>query len=231
MNTVSQLACSGLGISPIGNPSEAPFHCVKCGGLFPKGTSQMKFEVGANFMDSISLAGRHDPRWECGWCKVLGAKSVLGSTAKAFISATEALPIFKGENRVWVLQNLPTTPFVAVCGDTKCSHQIWRTPITMSRELVHLRLGSRLLTIRMPLVDALAAELSKFEHPFRSYDWNLKDVNSGALRFGVTSPELERLYPHAGTGEWWALLALLSSKTPERPESIHIDPRKLTKDK
>jgi CRISPR type IV-associated protein Csf1 len=191
----------------------------------------MKFVQGGNFMDSISLAGRHDPRWECGWCASLCSISVLGSTAKSFITATEALPIFKGANRRWVLENLPAPPFVAVCADAKGCHQIWRTPITMSRELVHLRIGSRLMTIRMPLVYALAAELSKFENPFRSYDWDLKNVNSGILRFGVTSPELERLYPHAGPGEWWALLALLSSKDPERPEPILFGGNKPLKEK
>lgn len=221
----SRFACESIGLQPNGVEARESFTCCMCGALHPSGTLYAKFHPSSSFLDSPSLAWREGTLWQCGWCNALSGKAAMLRTQKAIFTTNGAYPIAKDANRRWMLENLPKPPFLIVASDTHLVHMVWRTPLSLSRELFYIRLGARLLTVRMPLVRAIAAEFAKLPKgafPFSTGDREFKDMRSGRLRYTFASQggPLPELMKHAGVGEWWALLALRPKNTPEQPEPI-----------
>jgi CRISPR type IV-associated protein Csf1 len=150
------------------------------------------------------------------------------------ITSDRVIPAAKFAHKKWLLLNPPEPPFVFLQTDTKLSHMIWRTPITVSRDFWYVRLGSRQLTIRLPLVRKALEHFQqiarrfeeskpqqKFRHPFTSLDSALRDPNAWIIRHDMV-PFLDsgdsELIVKLRPGEYWALAILSTKQEPKIPE-------------
>lgn len=146
-------------------------------------------------------------------------------------------------------------PFLWVRGDQKQQHLVWRTPVTLDPNLLRVRLGEKVATIRRLVVigalnairdaeeilKALPKELrpAKRANPgnesgiFRYLDWSIDNVDHSLISEGfmaLTSgnehakqfSELIALLQSLNFGEVWALMILLKSKNPTKPEIIAV---------
>jgi CRISPR type IV-associated protein Csf1 len=147
----------------------------------------------------------------------------------------------------------PMTPFLWVKGDQKQQHLVWRTPVTIDKNLVRVRLGEKVVTIRrLVVIGALKAfrdaeevlksipkELrpAKKANPgnesglFRYLAWDVDHVDHSLISDGLIALSvghkhaqqfscLKDLLQSLNFGEVWALMILLKSKKPTKPEII-----------
>lgn len=157
------------------------------------------------------------------------------------------------ETMAYALLNPSQTPFLWVRCDQKQQHLVWRTPVTLDANLLRVRLGETVVTIRrLVVIDALKAvrdaedamkTLPKELRPakkgnpgneagiFKYLDWAIDNVDHSLISDGfmaLTSgnehakqfSDLLNLLKSLNFGEVWALMILLKSKNPTKPEII-----------
>ena len=233
--TASELVCRQAGLSPQGIMGSTTETCVMCGRLIHPGEHRSTFRPSSSFMDALELCARDKSTKICGYCVHLTAKELMLKTQLVCITRDRVIPAARLAHKKWLLLNPPEPPFVFLQTDTKLSHMIWRTPITVSQDLWYVRLGGRQLTVRLPLVKkaldhfkriAEGFEASKptqkLRHPFTSLDFELRNPNAWRIRRDV-KPYLRvedfncivKLRP----GEYWALAILSTRQEPEEPQN------------
>lgn len=253
--TASQLAMQALNL-PVSEtfkaqcrPIVAPGRCTFCGVPLPIGEYVVAKPYGDSFMDDLSLAARTN--LACAACYTIagkGCKDILTALLTVVVTADGVYPIRKDCHRTWFLLTPPEPPFVAMIGLTKSQHLAWRTPVTLDKRLITVRLGEELVTIRHPyLLQAVAvchraaARLNAHEttrkkagktwsHPFAFLDREAKVPDHGLFHdkaralAGLDSELAADLDFLAGCtkGELWALATLVKS-TPEAPERPDLE--------
>jgi CRISPR type IV-associated protein Csf1 len=231
--TASELFCQQAGLRPQGAIGGTAETCAMCGRLINPGDHRLKFRPLSTFMDGPELCARDKSTRICGYCGHLTKGNVMRKTQRVCITRTQVVPAAKLAHKKWLLLNPPQPPFVFLQGQSKLSHMIWRTPVTLSQKLWYVRLGARLLTVRLPLVkkaldrfkeiaerfDASNPE-GRLQHPFGSLDFELRDLNSWRIRRDV-APYLEvhdlSLIATLRPGEYWALAILTTKQEPQEP--------------
>jgi CRISPR type IV-associated protein Csf1 len=151
------------------------------------------------------------------------------------VTATAMIPAARPTHKKWLLLNPPEPPFVFLQTDSKLSHMIWRTPVTLSKELWYVRLGARLIVVRLPVVHEALKRFNQIaqrfdhskhkwvpNHPFTSLDFELRNPNCWRIRNDL-GPYLERgdldFITTLQPGEYWALAILTIKKEPENPRT------------
>ena len=233
--TASELVCRQAGLNPQGAIGTTETFCLMCGRIIHSGEHRSTFRPSSSFMDSPELCARDKSTQVCGYCVHLTNKSLMLKTQLVCVTQEHVIPAAKLVHKKWLLLNPPEPPFVFLQTETKLSHMIWRTPITVSRNLWYVRLGGRQLTVRLPLVKKALERFKriaerfeaskptqKLRHPFTSLDFELRDLNAWHIRHDV-KPYLHvedfncitKLRP----GEYWALAILSTKQEPEEPEN------------
>jgi CRISPR type IV-associated protein Csf1 len=180
----------------------------------------------------------------CGWCKTTSAQGVNRELQRAVATGAGVFSLNKDEHRTWFLLTPPEPPFVAVVSTSKnffvAMHLHWRTPVTLDKRLLYVRVGDKVYQIRHPLLlqaiewskevaDAVQARRPaakrkvSLNHPFVLLERTADRAGHGvllpeaiALRDDpALAPAIHGLR-HLGAGELWAL-ATLSKAQPVPP--------------
>lgn len=244
----SEIAAQALRQLPQGTPHVgAATCCAMCGREILPGDLSAKFKPSQTFTDWLNLSPSEHL---CGWCEVTTVQANMRPLQRAVVTPEGVYPIGKDDNRAWFLLTPPEPPYSVVVSNrsaTATFHLHWRTPVTLSNNLVLVRVDDQVLRIRRQLLlEALdvcqevatlmhahrAATMKNpgnavARHPFSSLDRSLADARHGRIREDARTaaagrPELLRVLENLAQGELWALatLAKANKPTPTKPELI-----------
>ena len=212
--------------------------CSHCGKPVRHGDPYSPATCSSMFSDTRDLAAFTGI--VCAGCSAARSKLVMNFASYVVFTRSAAYPIAKDAHKAWLLLDPPEPPFLAVHTTATMQHLLWRTPVTLSRDLLYLRMGAALLTIRRQrLIAALsiAADVrarriaaegkagpSMYLHVDRRAAF---DPAHGRLspRATVHMTDAERRLMNALTpGETWAvgLLATDRELLTEQPEPIRL---------
>lgn len=227
----SKLACDAIGLPPEGVESTEEQSCCLCGTVIAIGAKYTIFTPpSSNFMDDFSMASRSGVT--CGHCTATLPRNAMFKLQAGVFGPDGGFSLRKDTDRAWLLHHPPQTPFVAVVSDSTLQHLVWRTPVTYSSDLMTVRLGPRLLTIRrqlaMEMAEAVIEARANGQRAFRSLDREVKNLRHGTQPPGDQNelpPETQALLNRAAPGELWALATLAKANPPEpvEPDPIYAD--------
>jgi CRISPR type IV-associated protein Csf1 len=241
----SLLAIAGAGLAPDGTEVCDERHlgqrCAVCGATLQPGDPVDNLNLPPSFTNHTSLA-IPGGAWRCGACTTIMTRGVFQMGASTvLISAGGIFPIVRKEHRAWAFLTPPEPPFAIAIQNAKQQHVIWRAPVTLSKDLIFVRVGEQLMRIRHPLLmsargEALALDVlnrsrgrpvkGAAENPFVN-DWRLQSATGGRfkgwlwnlLKEASVSREDIKALTQLNGAEAWALTAALHDH-PEQPESI-----------
>lgn len=241
-STASEAVVRWLGGPELGAPHEGePCLCWQCGGRIGKGSRSERFVRGPTYMDGPYLAERTGPAVVCGYCAALGAKSAMAALARCIVTPHGAFSIGRRDAQRWLWTRGPgdrrfSPPFVMVFTTAKLQHLVWRTPVSLSWDLVYLRFGHEIYPIRASALPGLAERAAavlatgKARSVWRSCDPQMKDVHHGTLTAAfrnaaaIEDPALAACMDQLNTGEIWAMGPLVfPPKTTDAPSKIELD--------
>lgn len=205
-------------------------HCVMCAADLPAGTAANP--LTKNTFDS-AFNNRLDLRaptggYVCGDCEALWSKDWLQKYSKTFATQDNVYKFASNDQQAAFLLNPPAPPFCAIFSTRQQQHMIWRTPVSLSRELYTVRVDGDLLLIRQEVLmnglrayrhalavmdtTPLARTGRKIKPPAALFDRGLALQIMGSVRRDAA--ELLRqtgdewvidTLNSMGMGEWWAL--------------------------
>lgn len=215
--------------------------CAVCGGPLNAGEPVDSLVLPKSFTNHAALAIPGGD-WRCGACTAIMGRSIFQmGAATVLITEQGVYPIDRKEHRAWALMHPHAGPFAISIQTAKQQHVVWRAPVSLSPEVVLLRVGEQLFRIRKRLLLEAIGEAKKLdainnskgrpvkagiENPFVN-DWKFQNANGGRfkswvlglLRDGaISQQELPALFRLNGA-EAWVLTAALHD-TPVQPESI-----------
>lgn len=222
---------------------EADSYCVMCSMPLVAGsaanpiTKQTFDQAFNNRLDLRALSGRY----VCGECEALWSKDWLQKYSRTFATSDKVYKFASNDQQAAFLLNPPEPPFAAIFSTRQQQHMIWRTPVSLSRELYTVRVDGDLLVIRQAaLMDGLHAynhalnvmantphprTQRKLKPPAALFSRELAAATMGSLRSDV----MELLEASGDTsvldtlhglrmGEWWAL-SVIRHYDPVNPPS------------
>lgn len=227
----SELYATAAHVTPItrGVASEDSY-CAMCGTPIPAGTAANPLTKNTfdpafnNRLDLRALSGN----CVCGHCEALWTKDWLQKYSKTFATADNVYKFASNDQQAAFLLNPPEPPFAAIFSTRQQQHMIWRTPVSLSREIYTVRVDGDLLVIRQKvLLEGLRAyqhALSvmantphprsgrKLKPPAALFSRELGLATMGSLREDVIELlesvgdtwVIDTLHS-MGMGEWWAL--------------------------
>lgn len=247
----SELASSALRLAPTGSPYRGQAtSCAMCQRPISDGQLCEPLSPSKMFTDWLALS---PSRHICGWCAVTSVQAHMRPLQRSVICSDGVYPIGKDDYRAWFLLTPPEPPYAVVVSTgapTSVLHLHWRTPVTLSNELVVLRIDEMITSIRRPVLQAallaceemarlmLEARPAGFKgaprsspprHPFVALDRGLSDPGHGRLRDDAIEisrrhgrQDLVITLQQLSPGELWALATLAKAKTatPTRPVAI-----------
>jgi CRISPR type IV-associated protein Csf1 len=216
-------------------------HCVMCAAPLPAGTAANPLRNSTfdgafnNRLDLRATTGRY----VCGDCETLWTKDWMQKYSKSFATSDNVYKFASNEQQAAFLLNLPEPPFCAIFSTRQQQHMIWRTPVSLSRELYIIRVDGDLLQIRQSALleglrayrhaeqvmaaTALARTGRKLKPPAALFSRELASSAMGSLRADVAELMLQTgndwVIPTLNgmsMGEWWALGAVRFAD-PENP--------------
>lgn len=151
MMTVPEMVCRALDLEPYTEEIAAEdTRCSFCGVPIAKGdyckTKALQALGADSFTSDASLACRTNVA--CKWCPPCMTKEVLQKLPNTVVTKAGLFAIGKDENREWFFRTPPAPPFAAFFVTAKMAHVAWRTPLTLDKNLITVRLNDQLLTIR-----------------------------------------------------------------------------------
>lgn len=243
--TASQLTVRAAGIKPLGDrlagPEHTGYRCAVCGAQIEAGEPFESLSLPRTFTNHASLAIPKGD-WRCGACSAIMGNSEFQMGASTILVCSEGIfPIVRKEHRAWAFLTPPEPPFVIAIQNAKQQHVIWRAPVTLSKDLITLRLGEQIFRLRRQKLlecvevakrlDAVRRTAGRpmkdvIESPFVN-DWKFQSANGGQLKGWVwklkEGQEIDQTDFAALTelngGEAWALTAFLSTVI-TKPEPI-----------
>jgi len=129
-------------------------YCVMCAAPLPAGTAanpvgNTTFDKSFNNkFDLRALTGRY----VCGDCEALWSQEWMQKYSKTFATMDGVYKFASNEQQAAFFLHPPEPPFCAIFSTKQQQHMIWRTPVSLSRELYTVRLDGELLTIRQPVL-------------------------------------------------------------------------------
>ena len=144
----SELVCRALGLAPSGSRvTEDSGFCVQCGRPMPAGTPGAAWKAISSFTDHIRLcAGTHS----CGWCEASTAQTVMRVYQNAVVTESGVFSLSTDAARAWFWLTPPEPPFFVVVNHNLPGtfHYHWRTPVSLSKELVALTVDDTPMLVR-----------------------------------------------------------------------------------
>ena len=147
----SALAVSALGLEPSGSKTSdgtEKLSCAMCGVPIGKGMRYDLLELAPSFTNKLSMAipgGTHI----CGDCKtVLANGEFLQAFATVLVSKDGVFSVMRKENRAAAFLEPPEPPFFISIQNAQQQHMIWRAPVSLSRDLILVRVGEQILRLR-----------------------------------------------------------------------------------
>lgn len=243
--SATELVLAATGLKPEGSDVCDERHtgmsCAVCGVSLRAGDPVDDLVLPPSFTNHNALAHPGNP-WRCGACTAVMTRSIFQMGASSVLICRDGIfPIMKKEHRAWALQTPPDTPFALCVQNAKQQHVVWRTPVTLSKEQILIRVGEQVVRLRRSLLLKAADEArylaqlksekgrpvkDAIESPFVA-DWKFQSSDGGRLkRFVYKLLEQEQITTdnissllQLNAGEAWALGAFLHEK-PIAPESI-----------
>ena len=246
-----QLACDvGQLPLPPAIASEVDQICALTGETVPAGVEGLvPWKAGLTFRDQYDIVDRTADYVAQETAAIL-ERPYMQKYSKSVISPDGWFKFATTHNVAWFLLNPPTPPFVMIFGLAKMEHLLWRTPLSLSREVFFIRLGQRLLRVRRqalmaiheaqePCVEAINAwceeqQLTPIKAPFLPIGRELNIATSGMLHprvyeaasAGVREAQdyFDR-FRQLSSGELWALGRIHAARNLEltTPEPIKFD--------
>lgn len=245
--TSSELAARALSLPLLGSPhKDEPCQCSMCAKTINPGDLAgplVTSNVFTNWLDLTPATGM-----VCGFCLTTKEQSVMRFLQRSVITAKGIYPISKDENRAWFLLTPPEPPFSVVVSTgafTAAFHLHWRTPVTLSKDLINVRIDDIVSSIRRPVLErAIAASDEMVDlletaqkakapirrgqppkrapHPFMALDRSLGNPNHGRLKPQAVDAakaagrqDLVHLLMSLTPAETWALATLIKTNRPE----------------
>ena len=135
--TASDLACTAIGIKPLGEPHVGhSTHCSFCAKTLHEGDLCTPFEPAKTFTDTLKT---FPSGLICGACAAVTAdQKTLRNFQRVVITREGIYPIGKDSHRSWLWLTPPEPPFAVVINHSTLGayHFVWRTPVTLSKELI-----------------------------------------------------------------------------------------------
>lgn len=204
--------------------------CVMCAAPLTDGTAAnllTKHTFNSAFNNRLDLRALTG-RYVCGDCQALWSKDWLQKYSRTFATQAGIYKFASNDQQAALLLNPPEPPFCAIFSTRQQQHMIWRTPVSLSRELYTIRVDGDLLLIRQPL---LLEGLRAYQHaialmartplarsgrllkpPVALFSRELAMQAMGSVRNDVAELLLENgsmwavdTLHQLGMGEWWAL--------------------------
>jgi CRISPR type IV-associated protein Csf1 len=248
--TSSRLAAVAAGHIPVTTETAMDDgHCTMCAGAIRRGERYMPASFGRSFTDRAYLAAPSSLML-CGHCAAIRDKLFLQTLSSSVVTRDAFYRFASNNDRAWFFLNPPEPPFIAYTTNAQMQHLIWRTPVSWSRDVFHVRYGHNLLTIRHArllrglkaarrLVTALNADTTSgkkrkssytLRSPFSALDRELSTLEHGYLRqqlrqMAATNQDIQldvALVESLNAGELWALTALLYVESPTQPVPIIV---------
>lgn len=209
---------------------ESDSHCVMCAAPLTAGslanplTKKTFNDAFNNRLDLRAMSGGY----VCNDCQSLWTKDWLQRYSKTFATSDNVYKFASNDQQAAFLLNPPEPPFAAIFSTRQQQHMIWRTPVSLSRELYVVRVDGDVLTIRQAvLLEGLRAykhamgvmantphprTKRKLTGPSAIFDRELAASIMGSMRSDVMEL-LESTGDHwvietlhaMSMGEWWAL--------------------------
>ncbi len=245
--TASQLTVRAAGMSPVGTLKASAEHaghrCAVCGAALVPGEPIDRLDLPRTFTNHYALAIPKGD-WRCGACNAIMGNADFQMGASTILVCDEGVfPIVRKEHRAWAFLTPPKPPFVIAVQNAKQQHVIWRSPVTLSKDLLMVRLGEQIFRLRRQKLLAcidVAKRLDEarvtpgrpvkdaIENPFVN-DWKFQSSDSGKLKGWVWKLLAEeKIDPgdfaeltSLNGGEAWALTAFLSA-TATRPDPLRF---------
>lgn len=221
--SASRIYCEAAGIKQTGDAVSAHRQsCAMCGGLIDKDdpctSGRGLFNDAFNNKSDLVQGATH----VCGWCFPLWEKDWLQKYSKTYASREGVFKLASNLDMARFLRFPPAAPFVAIQSTAQQQHLIWRAPVNYQHDVIMLRMGDELLSIRRNFLldQALPAWRSLCELVDRldmkglpaPLDRELSRQGMGMVRTDVAEKaEAVGLSDAVSTlqkqtaGEWWAL--------------------------
>ncbi|WP_186214759.1 type IV CRISPR-associated protein Csf1 [Burkholderia gladioli] len=247
----SRIYCEAAGIKPAGNAvSSHRQSCAMCGGLIdtddPCTSGRGLFNDAFNNKTDLVQGATH----VCGWCFPLWEKDWLQKYSKTYANSEGVFKLASNLDMARFIWLPPATPFVAILSTSQQQHLIWRASVNYQRNVIMLRMGDELLSIRRTfLLDHVLPAWRSLCNLVEKLD--LKglpaplDRELGKQGMGMVRADVAEKAEAAGlsdavvtlqkqtAGEWWALnvlrqldLAEIEEYSPVRlvtPEGIRLE--------
>lgn len=227
IQTSSQLFREAAGIDAQGTPAKGPCACIMCSAQLDAGsliTHITKDTFGESFNNKLDV---HQPGdVVCGDCAVLWQRDYLMKYSKTYATKSGVYKLASNEDIQAFFLRPPEAPFVAIYNTRQQQHMIWRTPVSLSSDILTVRLDDEILHInRRKLIAGISAwqrtlaSMKKLEikgmpaYPERT----LSSRATGAIREIVLQKITEDSPEGAADiialkalrmGEWWAMTAM-----------------------
>lgn len=235
----TELVARAAGIAPLQvQVADIPGRCAMCGHPHEPGTPIAPFAPADSFTDYPSLIAPNSTVI-CGWCAATWSQDFTQTHLKSIICEQGVFPAASNDHIAYWLLNPPEPPFMLMIGDQKRQHVVWRTPVNLSKDIITLRFGEQLFTIRpkalKEAVDQINVLISAFnasskkkrKSPFMSLSRDVDTQMHGLianeiLAFVETRPELQVCLDTINalsSGELWGLTSVLYAQNPHKPEA------------
>lgn len=177
MMYTSELAALGLALAPRGTPHQGPEeHCAMCGRRIARGMISILKDLPKSFTDH-HRCGTSD--YLCGYCAATSEQVVMRSLQRAVITANGIYALAKDDARAWLWMTPPPPPFAVVISNASSGtfHLHWRTPVTLSVEVITMNVDDVIYQVRRSRVlEALTAAKLLGELAARSTDAKTREV-------------------------------------------------------
>lgn len=243
------LAIKALGLRPEGTLTCTEEHatesCAVCGAKLVTGEPIDTLALPPSFTNQSSLADSGG-KWRCGACTAVMVRSVFQmGMSTILITGDGVFPIVRKEHRSWLFLTPPEPPFAIAIQNAQQQHVLWRAPVSLSKDLLMIRVGERLVRIRRPHLLA-ARDAAQHLHSIRKTagrpvkdgvenpfinEWKMLSQSGGQLKGWamkliqdqekpLPAEHMSRLLS-LNAGEAWALTAALFEH-PVKPDALTI---------
>lgn len=212
----SDLAAKHLGGPKLewAEPAKANTHCTYCGRPIKAGEPSHSVALNEYFSATRDLAAFSGV--SCPACARLMGKSEMFRVLRSVITEDGIYPLTKHSARAWLFFTPPKPPFVAVLASSTLQHLVWRTPVTLSRELIVVRHGNRLHQIRPALLRRASDAIARLREinpawrcgPYVSLDREESSLVHAMVRedaWQALADEERDMFLSLKPGEIWAL--------------------------
>lgn len=157
--SATTLVCGALGMKNPGiyKPVAHDVNCAFCGRVIPAGEGALPVAFSNSFNDFTSLAAPESEHM-CWACDVMKIQVFLQRFSKVVATREGVYNLGTFAALASFLVNPPEAPFAVYQSDSKQQHLAWRTPVTLNRDRIVIRVGETLHGIRRPaMLEGVAA--------------------------------------------------------------------------